>query len=692
MDLSKLYYEKELDAQQKLDADRIVEGWGADGSKVIGRDVSKEFTNIKMKSVPAYLFKFEFQKVERHFTKEERAYKGERDFPQNPLGLHDVSFDEYALDDIPVSENAVRPEEDDTVMRLLDTLALHTCPDCKGQGKRTCKKCGGRGWVPCSNCRDSGRIGYIKREIKQYQSVPGTGHSNWRLGPEGGTWEYVDCPKCVYSQYGRGKQKCSCDNGIEKCSRCKTTGKVVTFIGRKDRYAPVSLSSTTLWHEAISDRLKAHMNSNDLLSYAEPMPLNDSDEALDAVGGLLAAKGLTAVREKYDEMLAVAHEQNDGDAYTEDDTERILSKITKVRVRVYRINLTYMTYECNAKKYELWLYGKSPYVFTQDNPFMAAAKLYESQAANHIEKKHYERAVRPLEEACKVAHISRNPDVFEDYAKQLKTARKKSNRPFTLGTLAGMIALGALFFIVPDFFSGTAAGLKAFFDIQDEKTLSVAAKIVDILANVLVPAFFSLVLFVKVIRHRLPADVLRFFCATLLPIAISLALGFFSAHLPLFSSEIYFYTSCALCICGIVLACAVKAPYHNYKMAEIADEKSTADAAQNDTDDNEETVSQAAASEVSPKHRAVAALLAFFLGYVGVHRFYAGRVKSGLVQLAAFFASALLISGTEGKPESVHTAAGAAVMGFVCIWVFTDFILICAGKFKDKHGARIKNW
>ena len=56
-------------------------------------------------------------------------------------------------------------------------------------------------------------------------------------------------------------------------------------------------------------------------------------------------------------------------------------------------------------------------------------------------------------------------------------------------------------------------------------------------------------------------------------------------------------------------------------------------------------------------------LLAFFLGALGVHRFYVGKIGTGILQLI--------------------TAGGFG------IWVLIDFIMIIIGKFTDAEGKRI---
>ncbi len=69
----------------------------------------------------------------------------------------------------------------------------------------------------------------------------------------------------------------------------------------------------------------------------------------------------------------------------------------------------------------------------------------------------------------------------------------------------------------------------------------------------------------------------------------------------------------------------------------------------------------------SPKSRMAAALLAFFLGGLGIHRFYVGKIGTGI-----------LIIVTIG--------------GFFGIWVLIDFIMILVGSFKDKEERYVANW
>jgi hypothetical protein len=68
----------------------------------------------------------------------------------------------------------------------------------------------------------------------------------------------------------------------------------------------------------------------------------------------------------------------------------------------------------------------------------------------------------------------------------------------------------------------------------------------------------------------------------------------------------------------------------------------------------------------SPKSRLAAALLAWFLGVLGVHRFYVGKVGTGILMILT--------------------------LGGLGVWALIDFIMILVGSFKDKDERVLSNW
>lgn len=67
----------------------------------------------------------------------------------------------------------------------------------------------------------------------------------------------------------------------------------------------------------------------------------------------------------------------------------------------------------------------------------------------------------------------------------------------------------------------------------------------------------------------------------------------------------------------------------------------------------------------SEKDWLVTLLLSLFLGTLGVHRFYVGKIGTGILQLIT--------------------------LGGCGIWALIDIIVIITGNFKDKDGNEIRN-
>ena len=68
----------------------------------------------------------------------------------------------------------------------------------------------------------------------------------------------------------------------------------------------------------------------------------------------------------------------------------------------------------------------------------------------------------------------------------------------------------------------------------------------------------------------------------------------------------------------------------------------------------------------SKKSRLAALLLCFFLGGLGIHRFYVGKIGTGIIWLFTF--------------------------GLLGIGAFIDLIIIAVGTFKDKEGKNVIEW
>lgn len=69
---------------------------------------------------------------------------------------------------------------------------------------------------------------------------------------------------------------------------------------------------------------------------------------------------------------------------------------------------------------------------------------------------------------------------------------------------------------------------------------------------------------------------------------------------------------------------------------------------------------------MSQKRILPAFLLCFFIGPFGAHRYYVGKVKSGILQMLT--------------------------LGGLGIWCLVDFIRIIVGSFTDAEGNKLTQW
>jgi len=69
---------------------------------------------------------------------------------------------------------------------------------------------------------------------------------------------------------------------------------------------------------------------------------------------------------------------------------------------------------------------------------------------------------------------------------------------------------------------------------------------------------------------------------------------------------------------------------------------------------------------IATQSRLAAAILCWFLGIFGIHRFYVGKVGTGVLMIFT--------------------------LGGLGIWALIDFIMILIGSFRNKEGLKLYNW
>ena len=81
---------------------------------------------------------------------------------------------------------------------------------------------------------------------------------------------------------------------------------------------------------------------------------------------------------------------------------------------------------------------------------------------------------------------------------------------------------------------------------------------------------------------------------------------------------------------------------------------------------NQTATSNPTVANISDKSRLVTLLFCVLLGFFGVHRFYVGKIGTGILMVLT--------------------------LGGLGIWTLIDLILIAVGSFRDKQGNRVFRW
>jgi hypothetical protein len=109
---------------------------------------------------------------------------------------------------------------------------------------------------------------------------------------------------------------------------------------------------------------------------------------------------------------------------------------------------------------------------------------------------------------------------------------------------------------------------------------------------------------------------------------------------------------------------------------------------------------------MSKKRILPALILAGSAGFLGVHRFYAGRHITGLLQLVLFILGAVMLSRDLSGIESLQTLdqiqdwilrhqihpLPVLLLAIPSFWALVDCILLALRRFKDGNGEMMTHW
>jgi|GEM_PF-6328171 len=378
MDLSKLWFEKEIDPNSVNAMEAI---------RKHHKDKNAAVENLKAVSVPSYCYRFDFYTYARDFTEKREAYKGQTNIP-SPTGdftPRSFSFDAFPLRDISFENDF--DKEFDTTSIIVKTQKLYSCPDCGGDGTFQCKSCGGKGKGTCPSCGGN--------RFRKCDRCKGTGwYRCWKCEGKKGInqpygWE--ECKIC----YGKGEIRCEkcgnkgeirCErchstgiatcqqcggNGYEKCKSCEGTGKMVKYIAMHD-FNYVIDKYVIQHHTTISKSLKRFLEGKEdsfindmverMLTFESSVPIIESIDSPFDIPEVLNGNETLSIRDEYNSFYDVRPFEWTNDRNPED---RSVGKTLKVRTRIYQLNVIRVSYKYDDNDCELWLYGKDNTLFEE---------------------------------------------------------------------------------------------------------------------------------------------------------------------------------------------------------------------------------------------------------------------------------------------------------------------------------------
>lgn len=100
-------------------------------------------------------------------------------------------------------------------------------------------------------------------------------------------------------------------------------------------------------------------------------------------------------------------------------------------------------------------------------------------------------------------------------------------------------------------------------------------------------------------------------------------------------------------------------------------------------------------NQFSSKSRLLALILGIFLGGVGVHNFYLGKILRGISKILLHFAG-MIVFMTGYFEKSIYaniiSYAGVFMILLPVLWAIFEWVFIAFGKAKDSRGLPVYNW